>query len=384
MYDERENLGLVFAPKIISQQTITTETVIVSAAYPDQGPIVSKYIAVDNPLQVYESLARGDSSDWEDLDLTTYLGGYAGSLQGVALRVIFWDSNDASDYWVKFRSGGSTYTDGAHIIYTPARKDATRPQFLLLGTNTSDIVQFYVSASGAATANLRIFLTGYFVAVRAIGPGGTSSEADGLYVDGNRVVTGAADCGLILEGSATVFDDLMIPGHGVRTGASAPDWGNTPNFAGNANFYFYAFDGTNTLEQVYFTVQFPHTYKVGSKVFAHVHFVPLSTNTGDTNSRTVRFILEYSWASINGTFGAGGTIELTKSFVPNTSLWKHLIADNANGIEGTDKDISSMMICRLYRDPTNPGDTYPQDVAFLQFDIHHEIDQMGSSQEYIK
>lgn len=29
-------------------------------------------------------------------------------------------------------------------------------------------------------------------------------------------------------------------------------------------------------------------------------------------------------------------------------------------------------------------DTYPQDVAFLQFDVHYEIDSLGSEQEFIK
>ena len=43
-----------------------------------------------------------------------------------------------------------------------------------------------------------------------------------------------------------------------------------------------------------------------------------------------------------------------------------------------------MLVCRLFRDPADNADTYPQDIAFLQFDIHYEIDSLGSSKEYIK
>ena len=49
-----------------------------------------------------------------------------------------------------------------------------------------------------------------------------------------------------------------------------------------------------------------------------------------------------------------------------------------------DGALSSMLICRLYRDPADAADTYPQDVAFLQFDVHYEIDSLGSETEYGK
>lgn len=99
----------------------------------------------------------------------------------------------------------------------------------------------------------------------------------------------------------------------------------------------------------------------------------------------IRFSLEYTWANIGDTFGATNTLHLdTDAFVPNTSQWKHLLCKNASGIAGTGKTLSSMLVCRLFRDPADSADTYPQDVAFLQFDIHYEIDAFGSSGEYTK
>jgi len=194
----------------------------------------------------------------------------------------------------------------------------------------------------------------------------------------------ATDGTLTLVGTATAWDDLMIPGHSVKlTDNSPPDL--LGGFAGDATLDLYAFDGGSTMEQVFFTVQMPHRWKQGSTIYPHVHVSPTSTNTGDTNERVIRFSLEYTWANIGDTFGATATLNLdSDAFVPNTSLWKHLLCKNATGIDGTGKTLSSMLVCRLFRDPADAVDTYPQDVAFLQFDIHYEIDSMGSSSEYTK
>jgi hypothetical protein len=186
-----------------------------------------------------------------------------------------------------------------------------------------------------------------------------------------------------LTGQETVWDDLMIPGFSVRNGAVAPDFSS--GFVGDAALYMLTFDGGSTVEEVHFSLQLPHCWKEGSTIYPHVHFVPWSTNSSDTNERTVRFSLDYTWASIFGTFGAKETYHMNSDpFVPNTSQWRHLLAKNSTGISGAGHGISSMMVCRLFRDGGDAADTYPQDVGFLQFDIHFEVDALGSDAEYIK
>lgn len=189
--------------------------------------------------------------------------------------------------------------------------------------------------------------------------------------------------GLRLYGDATCWDDLMVPGTSVRVGAIAPDLEG--GFGGNSNLFLYQFDGVNTVEEVHFSIQMPHCWKEGSTIYPHVHFAPVSTNSSDTNQRRVRFSLEYTWANINSTFGAASILQLDSDlFVPNTSQWRHLLAKNSSGISGLNRNLSSMLLCRLYRDPADSADTYPQDAAFLQFDIHYEIDSLGSEGEYTK
>ena len=44
--------------------------------------------------------------------------------------------------------------------------------------------------------------------------------------------------------------------------------------------------------------------------------------------------------------------------------------------------MSSMLICRLWRDSANAADTYGSDVGLLYIDAHVELDKLGSNSEY--
>ena len=172
-----------------------------------------------------------------------------------------------------------------------------------------------------------------------------------------------------LNGSATTFDDLRIPGLSVRTNASAPD---LISFApATTNLLVYGFDGTATSEQVYFTIQLPHSYKEGSDITPHVHWSPTDTNSGD-----VKWNLEYSWANYTDeSFPVPSTIDATQA--ASGTAWQHQKAV-FDSISGTGKKISSMLVCRLYRDPSDAEDTYEHDAAFLEIDFHYEQDTLGS------
>jgi hypothetical protein len=63
---------------------------------------------------------------------------------------------------------------------------------------------------------------------------------------------------------------------------------------------------------------------------------------------------------------------------------KHHKAVNATGIDGTGKTLSSMIICRLYRDVSDANDTYASDAFLLEIDFHYEIDTVGSRTELTK
>ncbi|MEI6091939.1 MAG: hypothetical protein WCR42_15905, partial [bacterium] len=131
---------------------------------------------------------------------------------------------------------------------------------------------------------------------------------------------------------------------------------------------------------VYFEVQMPHSWVGGtSKIYPHVHWAPTTTNTG-----TCRWVFEYTWVDINGTFGTSTTYVMDGAASSGTA-WKHYIV-GAGGItpSGTQGGVSTMMICRLYREGGNAADTYTGNACLIAFDIHFEKDTEGSRTEFTK
>lgn len=120
----------------------------------------------------------------------------------------------------------------------------------------------------------------------------------------------------------------------------------------------------------------PHSWKIGSELYPHVHWMPTTAGSG-----YVCWFLEYSWASVNVTYSAPVTISGIQ--LTNNEQWKHKLCElpeiNGSGISG----VSSMLICRLYRQPTSTFDTYGDDAGFLEFDIHYQVDTHGSRQKQL-
>jgi hypothetical protein len=169
------------------------------------------------------------------------------------------------------------------------------------------------------------------------------------------------------------WDDLLVSGLAVKTiGASAPD---LVNFAGSTTLQLYGFDGATTTEEVFATFQMPHGW-IGSAIYPHVHWSPINANAG-----TVRWNFEYTWTDIGQTFGGTTTINATSN--TSTTAWKHEITSLGTLTPlATQDGISSILVCRLFRDPSL--DTYASDAVLLYLDIHYQKDGLGSDAEFTK
>lgn len=176
---------------------------------------------------------------------------------------------------------------------------------------------------------------------------------------------------------STAWDDLRVPVNATNIGSA-----NDPNFAqvltngsGSQGVYTYLFSASAE-EELFFSVQLPHAWKEGTDIEPHVHWFPTTTNTG-----TVRWGLEYTWASVNGTFG--NTTIIYVNDAADGTAFKHQLADFA-AISATGQTLSSMLMCRIFREAGNVADTYTGDVGLLEIDFHHRIDSLGSLSEYVK
>lgn len=200
-----------------------------------------------------------------------------------------------------------------------------------------------------------------------------SSGNTKIGTDGSNFTEIEADGTVEFHGDATVWDDLRVSANTVSFLGlgSYPDW----------ETFTYDLQGlafsSSADEEVHFSVQMPHGWKEGSTIYPHVHWAPSTAASGG-----VTWVLEYTWANINGTFGSSSTMTFDDS-TDSTAL-KHHIAVNGTGIDGSGKTLSSMLICRLYRDVSDANDDYGADAFLLEFDIHYELDTVGSRQETSK
>jgi hypothetical protein len=168
----------------------------------------------------------------------------------------------------------------------------------------------------------------------------------------------------------TVWDDIRISGLHITLGADAPDL----VAFGKA----YAFAGAGAIsEQAYFSIQLPHRYKEGTDIVPHIHWSPTTNDAG-----SVVWFLEYAWVNRGGTFPASTTI-FTVAVVGGGTALTHNYS-TFSPVTGVDKSISSILMCRVFRDPTYIDDTYAFDAILLEFDFHFKVNTLGSKQQAVK
>ena len=178
------------------------------------------------------------------------------------------------------------------------------------------------------------------------------------------------------------WDDLLInSGLFKFAGSSDPTWRTWTIDC--VDFQALSFDDE---DEIFFTCQLPHTYKEGTDIRAHVHWTPKARGNEEIN-KYVGWKLDVSWANINGDpFTSVATIDMTDKCSGTDDY--HEVSAGSTNIDGTGKKISSMLVCRLYRDDSEVIEywegTGVNAPALLQFDFHHEVNSMGSSIEWVK
>jgi hypothetical protein len=188
---------------------------------------------------------------------------------------------------------------------------------------------------------------------------------------------------LELLGDATVWDDVRCPAGSAGPAASNPPFNVfRTNGAGSVGVRAFEFGDPGVEDDLYWDVQWPHLIKLGtvavpSLVFPHLHWSPADANAGN-----VGWGIEYTEANI------GEAFPLTSLPAPVATAaagvaFQHQITSYAS-VSKNNRGISGMFKCRTYR--TNAGgiDTYASSVWVHEFDVHVEIDTLGSRTEFAK
>ncbi len=203
------------------------------------------------------------------------------------------------------------------------------------------------------------------------------ANAQEVKLNTNLVVE--ADGTIRMDDDAVVWDDLRVPLSFGTKGSLATNW---DVFLGETYLDYFKATGTDAL---YFVVQLPHSWKEGTTIYPHIHWIPQADGAASANG--VVWELEYTWANNGETFPA--TTKLTASTISpalsgNLVAKRHYITPLGSGITATGKQISSMLVCRIARLGDNGSDTFAGTAGVLEIDFHYQLDTFGSRQEYVK
>jgi hypothetical protein len=212
------------------------------------------------------------------------------------------------------------------------------------------------------------------------------THAQEVKINSNFVVE--ADGTIRNDGAATTWDDLMVyPDATTKGNSNSPVWTRFGNNGNSQGVFLWMFDAS-TEQELYFCVQIPHSYKLGSTLQPHVHWTTL---TGTPSGTNVVWGLEYTIMKIGGLFSTTTTILTANSVITEigtpSGVGQHLITSFGGIVSGSSPNnigISTILMCRLFRKAADSNDTFANPVGLLGFDVHYEKDTQGSRTEYLK
>lgn len=160
----------------------------------------------------------------------------------------------------------------------------------------------------------------------------------------------------------------------VRSGAgSAPDLA-----AYRDGIYAYSFN-QDVLNECFANFHLRHDYIPGTMIYPHIHWTANTTTTG-----VVRFGVEYTLARRGDStgliaFGATQTIYI-EHVVGAGEQYLHHVSEttDGNGIVGTNLEVDSLILCRIFRDAGHSNDTFIDPVFMLTADMHYECDAQST------
>ena len=187
---------------------------------------------------------------------------------------------------------------------------------------------------------------------------------------GDNYATFENDGTIIFYGEATVWDDLRVPLERAKDrGAKVPTFEQFKNNgAGSTGVYAYNFADD---DELFLSVQMPHSWREGSIIYPHIHLAPKTDGTG----KKTKLTMEYEWTSLLETHG-DTTIE--NRDVDLETAYKQLLYDiPSGGIDGVGQTISSFLTCRIARNAAE-ANNFAGDIFFLEFDVHYQMNTLGS------
>lgn len=153
----------------------------------------------------------------------------------------------------------------------------------------------------------------------------------------------------------------------LRNGVGNP--AELATFKGNTLAYEFV---PGSVMETYVNWDVPFSWAPGTDLYAAIHWSPgASTNTG-----TVRWGLEFTYAAVNGTFGDTNTVYVDAT-VSTSSPWKH-IQTVSSPFSGSMAAPNMRFLIRLYRDGAATQDTFPDNAYLVGIDFYYRVNKFGT------
>lgn len=143
-------------------------------------------------------------------------------------------------------------------------------------------------------------------------------------------------------------------------------------------------DSSTTSDYAVMNIQINHDWKIGSEVFPHLHWF-------QSQSAVPNWLVQYRWQTNGGTKTTSWTnYPLTSNAFTYSSGTILQISYNSGITPPAGTGLSDILQLRLIRDTNNSSsefsgnDSVSGNVPALNFDVHYEINSIGSNQEYVK
>ena len=121
----------------------------------------------------------------------------------------------------------------------------------------------------------------------------------------------------------------------------------------------------------------PHFWKLGSDIEAHVHY--LQSDATQTDNWYLYYRIQPVGSAITGTWSDAG---IGSNVITYSSGVIHQMWDFPSIDMSSVSGVSCIVDWRIARD--GDSDTYNGNMYLMEFDIHYEVDSLGSDTEYTK
>jgi hypothetical protein len=174
------------------------------------------------------------------------------------------------------------------------------------------------------------------------------------------------------------FKDAQVPAVAVRSGGTPPTFEDLTGLSAVLYGDKFAVD-----DEMHIIVQLPHSLKLNTDVYPHVHWMPdEAANDGDQ----VSWELFATWANVGTEFLSGYSMitAVGEESLTGIQAWTHLKTLLTSVTPAANQGgISSIIIARLRRKAASAQE-YGGKAVYLGLDFHIENDTDGSRQELVK